>query len=252
MVSPEQDWIIYNDDALLAVNKPAGLPALPDGYSAGAAHVKSLLESEFGRLWIVHRLDRNTSGVMILARTPQAHRALNDQFQSHQAVKVYHAVVIGSPTWEEMVVDLALQPDGDRRHRTVVDQAHGKPAITRLRLLERLGCFSLVEAVPQTGRTHQLRAHLSAVGFPIVCDPLYGGGQRLAYASQAPGSGRNHPPQTDPLERMGLHACRLEIEHPLDHAWVVIQAPYSADLEHTIKILRQNPPNLLELITAPR
>lgn len=252
MTTPERGWILYCDEDVLVVNKPPGLPALRDGYDPAAPYVKSLLEPEFGPLWIVHRLDRYTSGVMILARSPQAHRALNDQFQSHQVIKVYHALVVNSPAWEEMVVDLPLRPDGDRRHRTVVDQALGKPAVTRLRLLESFGAFSLIEAVPQTGRTHQLRAHLSATGFPIVCDALYGGGQQLAYSSKPAGSARNRAAPTNLLQRMGLHACSLEIDHLTNHARVAFEAPYSPDLEHTLEFLRQNPPEPLKLIADLR
>lgn len=251
-MTPERGWILYYDEDVLVVNKPPGLPALRDGYDPTAPFVKSLLEPELGRLWIVHRLDRYTSGVMILARSPQAHRALNDQFQSHQVIKIYHALVVNSPAWKEMVVDLPLRPDGDRRHRTVVDQAQGKPAVTRLRLLESYGLLSLIEAVPQTGRAHQLRAHLSATGFPIVCDALYGGGQQLAYPSMPAGSARDWAAQTNLLERMGLHACSLEIEHPADRARVIFEAPYALDFEHTLDILRQNPPHSLELIAGLR
>jgi RluA family pseudouridine synthase len=210
MVLPVIDWILYSDDSLLAVNKPAGLPALPDGYNPDMPHVKGLLESDFGRLWIVHRLDRQTSGLMLLARTPQAHRYLNDQFQSHQVTKTYHALVVGEPRWDETTIDLPLRPDGDRRHHTIVDQSRGKPAVTYLRSLERFGQFSLVEATPRTGRTHQLRAHLSAVGFPILCDSLYGGGQRLVPSHQSVESGGNDGSPTGLLERMGLHALSLE------------------------------------------
>ena len=92
--------ILYRDDVLLVINKPAGLPSLPDGYDASAVHVRSLLEPHFGRVWIVHRLDRGTSGVLLLARSAEAHRALNSQFDQRQVSKVYHALVHGSPKWE--------------------------------------------------------------------------------------------------------------------------------------------------------
>ncbi len=113
-----------------------------------------------------------------------------------------------------MVVDLPLHPDGDRRHRTVVDPARGKPAVTRLRLIEHFARFSLVEAIPQTGRTHQLRAHLSAVGFPIVCDPLYGGGRQFVNSSQPMVKNKSATDLGGRLERLGLHACKLEIRAP--------------------------------------
>ena len=251
MVLPALDWIRYSDDALLAVNKPAGLPALPDGYHPEAPHMKLLLEPHYGRLWIVHRLDRQTSGLMLLARSPQAHRALNDQFQSHQVNKIYHALIVGLPPWDETVIDLPLRPDGDRRHRTVIDQSRGKPASTHLRMLERFGRFSLVQAIPRTGRTHQLRAHLSAVGFPILCDALYGGGQRLVTSPQPAGSVGNSV-ETGLLERMGLHAWSLEFQHPVTRSQMRLEAPYPPDFEGTLEMLRQTPPGSLELITDSR
>jgi len=252
MVLPEQNWIVYYDETLLAVNKSAGLPALPDGYNPDAPHVKSLLEPYYGHLWIVHRLDRQTSGLMLLARSPQAHRALNDQFQSHQVNKTYHALIVGDPLWDGTVIDLPLRPDGDRRHRTVVDQSRGKPALTDLRLLERFGCFSLVEAAPRTGRTHQVRAHLSAAGFPIVCDSLYGGGQRLVTFPEAAGSGGSAAAGAGLLERMGLHAWSLEFQHPVTRSHMRLEAPYPSDFERTLAVLRQTPPVMLELIAGPR
>jgi RluA family pseudouridine synthase len=252
MVLPEQNWILYDDETLLAVNKPAGLPALPDGYHPDAPHVKRLLEPQYGRLWIVHRLDRQTSGLMLLARSPQAHRALNDQFQSHQMNKTYHALIVGLPPWDETVIDLALRPDGDRRHRTVIDQLRGKPASTHLRLLERFGSFSLVQAVPRTGRTHQLRAHLSAAGFPILCDALYGGGQRLVASLPSSGSGGSAAAGSGLLERMGLHAWSLEFQHPVTHSQMRLEAPYPADFERTLGILRRFLASKVELLISPR
>src|SRR3990172_12705504 len=150
------DLILWSDDSLLVVDKPAGLTTLPDGYDPEAPDLKGVLLPDFGPLWIVHRLDRDTSGVMVLARSPQAHRALNTQFQEHQVSKVYHALVMGEPDWTEKDIDLPLRPDGDRRHRTVVDFQRGKPSLTRLRVLERFEQFTLIEAIPESGRPHHL------------------------------------------------------------------------------------------------
>jgi RluA family pseudouridine synthase len=252
MESAEPGWILYQDDSLLAVNKPAGLPALPDGYTPEAPHVKRLLEPHFGRLWIVHRLDRQTSGVMLLARSPQAHRFLNDQFQSHQVNKIYHALIVGNPSWDETVIELPLRPDGDRKHRTVVDHARGKPASTHLRLLERFGQFSLLEAAPRTGRTHQLRAHLSAAGFPILCDALYGGDQLLVISITSAGSGEGIAAGVELLDRMGLHAWSLEFQHPVTQSRTKLVAPYPPDFDHTLEILRQLPDSGVELLPGSR
>ena len=213
---------IYADEALLVIHKPAGLPTLPDGYHPDAPHVRSVLEPEYGRLWIVHRLDRETSGVLVLARSAQAHRALNTQFAQHQAAKVYHALCQGNPDWQEKTVSLPLRPDGDRRHRTVVDPQAGKPAVTHLRVLELFAGCALVEARPETGRTHQIRAHLAAAGLPIAADRLYG-------------TGEEQPPL---LARLGLHAFSLEFAHPLSGEKVRFTAPYPEDFAAALDRLR--------------
>lgn len=230
---------IYNDEALLVVNKPAGLPVLPDGYDPDALHIRSLLEPHFGRLWIVHRLDKDTSGVLALARSADAHRLLNDQFTAHTVIKRYHALVSGTPDWEQYSVRLPLRPDGDRRHRTVVDHRQGKPAITHLQVLERYHGYTLLEALPETGRTHQIRTHLAALELPIVADKLYGNGQPLLLSSIKPDYRQGARPERPLLDRLGLHAWQLEIEHPLDKEQRLFEAPYPKDLHRALSYLRK-------------
>jgi tRNA pseudouridine32 synthase/23S rRNA pseudouridine746 synthase len=136
--------LLFKDSALLVVNKPAGLATLPDGYDLTLPHIKSILEQEAGSLWIVHRLDKETSGVLVLARSAGAHRSLNTQFEKRQVSKVYHALVTGNPVWQEQTVNLPLRPNGDRHHRTVGDPQTGKPAVTHFKVIERLGKFCLL------------------------------------------------------------------------------------------------------------
>jgi RluA family pseudouridine synthase len=202
---------LWLDAALLAVDKPAGLLTLPDGYDPALPHVRALLEPVYGRLWVVHRLDRGTSGVLVMARSAAAHRHLNDQFARHAVEKVYHAIVHGSPAWEATAVDLALRSGTGRRKRAAVDPGRGKPALTRLEVLRRGAGYSLVEARPATGRTHQIRAHLAAAGHPIAGDDLYGPEGRGAFG------------------RTLLHALSLALMHPLTGQPLRLEAPYPAD-----------------------
>lgn len=221
--------VLFVDEHLLAVNKPAGLPTLPDGYDPTLPHLKGVLGVGYGQLWIVHRLDRDTSGILLLARTAEAHRSLNTQFETRKVKKIYHALIKGEPEWKERQVKLPLLPDADRNHRTLVDHRKGKPARTLFRLIESYRLYSLVEALPESGRTHQIRVHLASIGHPVVCDSLYGdeGGIYLSEVKPAyrPGKGEERPL----LARLGLHALSLQVLHPHTGEEVSFEAPYSKD-----------------------
>jgi tRNA pseudouridine32 synthase / 23S rRNA pseudouridine746 synthase len=186
--------LVFSDDSLLVVNKPAGLPVLPDGWEKDAPYLVRQLEEQFGKIWVVHRLDKVTSGVMLFARTAEAHRTLNQLFETHAVHKVYHAIVVGNPKWDEHTARHPLRINVGHTHRTVVDHGQGKPSETAFRILERFQGFSLLEALPATGRTHQVRVHAYALGFPLLGDTLYSA------------------PKTDRIGRPALHARRMEFE----------------------------------------
>lgn len=210
---------LYVDDALLVVEKPAGLPVLPEGWQPEAPYLTACLQREFGRLWVVHRLDKTTSGVMLFARTAEAHRELNRQFDQHEVEKVYHAIVSGAPIWDEQVCQLPLRANVGHRHRTVVDRGNGKACETRFHVLKRRQAVALVEARPQTGRTHQIRVHLSALGFPLLGDVLYGA------------------PASPYISRPALHAVSLSILHPLSRQRLVFSANYPPDFAAALSLL---------------
>ncbi len=212
---------LFIDEYLLAVNKPAGLPTLPDGYDKSAPCLINLLKQQFGRVWVVHRLDKETSGVIVFARTADVHRALNIAFDSREVHKVYHAIVRGVPQWDEHTIDLPLRRDGDRRHRTLIDSQRGKPAATHVRILERFAQHTLIEAEPETGRTHQIRAHLAALNLPLAGDVLYGGKDA-----------------TSVITRTALHAHSIELEHPITHEPLHVTAPYLLDFTQALRQLR--------------
>ncbi len=229
------DLVISQDPAILVVNKPAGLLSLQDGYDKTLPHLVKILSPEFGPLFIVHRLDRDTSGVVILARTIEAHRSLNIQFQKRTIAKVYHALVTGVPAWKEYTADLPLRKDGDRDHRTIIDFKLGKKAQTDLVLLEKFPGYALVEACPHTGYTHQIRAHLAYIGFPILADPLYGNREPL---SQGTPTNLSQPFDL-PIPRLALHACSITFLHPSQMVRVTFSAPYPPDLISAILALKR-------------
>ena len=211
--------ILYQDQYLITVNKPAELPVLPDGWVRDSEYLVKILEEQYGKIYIVHRLDKITSGVMVFARDAGTHRALNLQFENHEAQKTYHAIVEGNPKWDEKVAKHPLRANVGHKHRTMVDDKNGKPSETRFRVIKRFPESALLEAKPMTGRTHQIRVHAYALGHPLVEDVLYGARDQYGFS------------------RPMLHAQTLSFIHPATNERVKFSAPHPVDFEEALKIL---------------
>ena len=207
---------------MLVINKPSGLRSIPDGYVRSLPTVQSELEPEWGKLFIVHRLDKDTSGIMLLGRTADAHRSLDRQFAERRVEKVYHALCAGVAGWVDKVINLPLRPNGDRSHRTVVDPVNGRTASTHLHLLRQFDTYCLIEARPHTGYTHQIRAHCSVTGLPLLGDPLY----KIPHTYQGVLPDLSLSPA---FPRTALHAWRLAFFHPTTGEKITLKAPYPAD-----------------------
>jgi RluA family pseudouridine synthase len=215
--------ILYSDPALLIINKPAGIPVLPDGWDKDAPYLVQLLKEQFSPLFVVHRLDKITSGVMVFARTAEAHRALSIQFEQHEAQKVYHAICVGLPKWDEHTARHKLRTNIGHSHRTVVDNGKGKPTETQFKLLQRYPVgYGLLECTLMTGRMHQIRVHASALGYPLLADKLYGA------------------PPTNLIARPALHALTLTLTHPETGQRLTFEAPYPADFAQVLKSISRN------------
>jgi RluA family pseudouridine synthase len=231
--------VLFSDESLLAVDKPAGILSIPDRYDPDAPVAVAELRGAWGKLLVVHRLDKDTSGVLLYARSVEAHQALSVAFESRSVAKVYRALVRGVPTWEESSCDLPMRPDGDRLHRTVIDAHKGKPSVTAFVVVARYKDCALVEARPQTGRTHQVRVHLAALGHPCLCDPLYGDGAPLLL-SKLKRRWKGDPFDERPLlARAALHALSAEFPHPLTGASLRIEAPLPKDMRAAITQLEK-------------
>lgn len=223
--------VIYSDDDILVFNKNSGILTASDRYDKEAPRLDVLAEPEFGRLMAVHRIDKDTSGIVIYARNPDAHRNLSIAFERRQVKKVYHALVHGRPAWDNYTCEARLLPDGDARHRTVVNKRQGKASSTEFKLIGSCGPFSWIEARPLTGRTHQIRAHLADLGISIVCDPLYSGNQKPVKLSDIKRSWHGDVYEERPLlSRLALHAYSIELAHPVSGETIKFTAPYQRDM----------------------
>lgn len=223
---------IYSDDEIVILNKSAGLAVAKDRYDEDAMRLDVEAEKEFGKLFAVHRIDKETSGVIIYAKNADAHKNLCRQFENREVEKIYIALIYGKPTWENITCTFPLLIDGDARHRTVVNKKLGKPAVTDFRLISSCSLFSWLEAKPKTGRTHQIRAHLKELGNCIVCDGLYGGNQKPLKLSDFKKKWRGDEFEEKPLlSRLALHAQKIAFLHPTTGERVEFVAPYPKDLE---------------------
>ncbi len=212
--------IVYSDSQILVINKPADLSVLPEGWEKDAPYLVRMLEETYEKIWVVHRIDKITSGVIVFALTAEAHRSLNIQFEKHEVEKVYHALVNGLPKWEEKITKFPLRVNVGHKHRTMVDNRNGVRSETRFKLLERYQASALVEASPMTGRTHQIRVHAYALGHPLLGDILYSA------------------PETNLIARPALHAYSLTLRHPETGKSLTFQADYPNDYMNAVRLLR--------------
>jgi 23S rRNA pseudouridine1911/1915/1917 synthase len=228
--------IAFEDAHLLVVDKPAGLVVHPAAGNPDGTLVNALLHHCAGRLsgiggvarpGIVHRIDKDTSGLLVVAKTDRAHAGLAAQFAKHSIGRRYLAVVAGQPVPPAGRIETHLaRSDANRQKVAVVAPPKGKRAVTHYRLLEPLKAASLVECRLETGRTHQVRVHMAHLGHPLLGDPVYGQG-RLADLCRALG-----------FRRQALHAAALAFEHPITHAPLAFESVAPADIQQLLSSLR--------------
>ncbi len=200
--------IVFEDEDLLVIHKPKGMVVHPAPGARTGTLVHALLHHCKGKLsgiggeerpGIVHRLDKDTSGLLVVAKNDVAHRHLQEQIQSRAAKRTYVALIWGSPNFEDALIEAPIDRHPNDRHRMAVSQpGDGREAATEVHVLERLGPMTLIECRLRTGRTHQIRVHCQFAGYPVVGDSVYGGLRKLDIETQG----------------QALHACKLEFTHP--------------------------------------
>ncbi|MEX0586374.1 MAG: RluA family pseudouridine synthase [Pirellulales bacterium] len=238
--------VLYEDEHLAVVDKPPGMVVHPaKGHWRGT--LAAAVQFRFGGLstlggptrpGIVHRLDRDTSGVILVAKHDRAHQNLAEQFAARTVEKEYLAVVVGRPTPARELIDRPIGSHPYQREKMAIRHDHTtvREAQTFYETVERFAGFAAMKIIPQTGRTHQIRVHLASIGCPVLCDRLYGSRARISY-----GELMGDPADDRPLlTRQALHARRIRLAHPATGKPIEFEAPIAGDIESVLTVLREH------------
>jgi len=225
--------ILHRDDLVLAIDKPAGLSTTPGRGREGEPALSRLVREIAPDALPVHRLDRDTSGVVLFGLGTEAHRALNAVFESRRAEKMYFALVRGDLDSERRCEERLAA--GRRGTMRVARSGEGLEARTDVAPLERFGSFTACACRPRTGRTHQVRVHLAVLGHPLAVDPRYGEPGPVLRRDLDPRADR---PEEPALARTPLHASSLRVPHPSGRGFLLVEAPLPADLAGSLELLR--------------
>lgn len=231
--------ILALTDNFVAINKPSGLLSIPDRFDDKIDSALSILRKKYSDIFVVHRLDRLTSGILLFARNPEMHKYLSQLFESRRIGKVYTGIVVGKMENAEGKIDAPIAPNLYRKGEMIVSK-NGKDALTGYKVVEAFNHFSVVNFVPLTGRTHQIRVHSKFINHPLACDPVYGDGKPVYLSSFK----RNYHLGKDVLEerplldRLALHASSLSFAGLNGKAYM-IEASLPKDMHALIQQLRK-------------
>jgi RluA family pseudouridine synthase len=226
---------IYEDEYVIAVEKPAGMLTVGDRYDTNSVHLRGLLKQKYGEIFVVHRIDKDTSGLILFAKDAESHRQLSMDFESHEVEKVYLAIVNGNPPSEGEINESLAESVHKPGTMTVVRK--GKESFTKYKVIEQFQLFSLLEIEILTGRMHQIRVHMAYVGHPLFIDPIYG--QRDHFLlSEIKGRrfrlGKYEEEERPLISRLSLHAHKLSFNHPVTKERIHLTSPIPKDFKALI------------------
>lgn len=232
--------ILHQDQDILVVNKPPNYLSIPDRFDATKPNLLSYLRNAFEEVLTVHRLDKETSGVICFARNGQAHKSLSKQFQERTAQKLYWVLVDGLVVPEEGLIEKSIAPHPAKSGKMMVSNK-GKASVTTYRVLEYFKQFSLVEVAIKTGRTHQIRVHFESIGFPLMVDRLYGVRKEFFVSQIKSKKYRLGKDQIERplLSRSSLHSHQLTIVHPTTNVALTFNATPPKDFQAVLKQLQK-------------
>lgn len=232
--------IIYQDKDIVIINKPAGWLSIPDRFELDKLNLYHWLEKQMGKVWTVHRLDKETTGIIIFALNEEAHKHLSQQFEGRTVQKIYIALVDGRMAAPEGQIEKGIASHPSVAGK-MITTTKGKAALTLFRVVENFKAFSLVEADIKTGRTHQVRVHFQAIGHPLAIDPLYGRRSEL-FLSEIKGKNfrlGKFEEERPLMSRTTLHAYKLTLEHPSTGEIRHFEAPLPKDFQAILQQLRK-------------
>jgi len=237
----EKPEIIWEDANYVAVNKPSGWLSIPDRFDASKPNISGYLKKIFDEIFVIHRIDKDTSGLLLFAKNAEAHQWANEQFSAHTVTKKYLTLVIGrTPADGEM--DYKITEDPAHAGRMICHHKYGKESLTYFKTIANYACgMSLIEAEPKTGRTHQIRVHCLTAGFPLVIDPFYGGeeGIFLSGIKRKFKLSVNQEQENPLMNRLTLHASSLEFIPFGGTETIKIEAPLTKDFRAVIQQLNK-------------
>jgi 23S rRNA pseudouridine955/2504/2580 synthase/23S rRNA pseudouridine1911/1915/1917 synthase len=233
--SPE---IIVDNDHFIVLNKPSGLLSIPDREGKEFS-LKQMLQEKYGQIFTVHRLDRDTSGIIVFAKDEETHKYLSQAFEERTVEKYYLGIVNGVPPEKKMTIDEPIAENTTKRGVMLIHE-RGKKSITDYEVLEEFGKFSLLRFRIHTGRTHQIRVHMQHVGHPIVVDPLYGDGSPILVSSfkKKYNLSKSEEEERPILGRLGLHAEKLQFKDAAGTTFK-LEAPLHKDMRALLQQLRK-------------
>jgi len=232
------DMLIFENEDFLVVNKPAGLLSIPDREGKENS-LKKILQEEYGEIFTVHRLDKDTSGLIVFAKNEGLHKYLSLQFEQRQTEKIYLGLIMGSPLNEKDTIDSPIKEHPTKKGTMIVNRK-GKEAVTDYEVINAFRIYSWVRFQIHTGRTHQIRAHMKHIGHPIACDKIYGDGKAILLSSIKHNYklSKNEEEERPILNRLGLHAYQLRFTSS-DNKRYEFEAPIPKDLKATLQQLEK-------------
>ncbi len=230
------DMLIAENEDWVALNKPSGLLSIPDR-AGKEISLKTLLKKKFGEIFTVHRLDKDTSGLIIFAKNEATHRHLSQQFETREIKKIYLGLVMGSPITKKGSMDAPIA-EHSAQNGTMIIHRKGKESLTDYEVLEDFSVYSWVQFRIHTGRTHQIRVHMKDTGHPVVCDTLYGDGKPVLISSlkKKYNLSKNELEERPILNRLALHAFQLSFKD-IHGKMVELEAPLHKDMRATLQQL---------------